>query len=259
MWRVIRWLIPLALITFGLLWPVVFSSSSDASDVADPVVFSNFKADFVINPDGRLDAVETITGEFPSGRHGIFQWWDIANQNNPGLRQTPEIDSVLLDGRPVSYQMQWEGGERFRVAKIGDADRTLDWGTHVFEIRYRIRGVLDPSTTGANRAFATTMGAASASPSVFFWNVVAGSWNNRIERADISVTLPGNVGRVQCSVGVGVGSECRDPAIAGDTVRFSATDLPPRTPSEKLIPPSWIGVGCSSRCRSGRSARSASR
>ena len=158
MWRVIRWLIPLALITFGLLWPLVIQGGSEASNAEDPVVFSNYKADFVVNRDGRLDAVETITGEFPSGRHGIFQWWDIANQNNPGLRQKPEITSILLDGEPISYQMLWEGGERFRVAKIGDPDRTLSWGTHVFEIRYSIPGVLDPGTTGANKTFAAATG-----------------------------------------------------------------------------------------------------
>jgi len=165
MGRVIRWLISLALITFGLLWPVVLSSSSEASDIEDPVVFSNYRAHFAVNRDGRLDAVETITAEFPSGRHGIFQWWDISNQNNPGLRQKPEINSILLDGEPVSYQMMWEGGERFRVAKIGDPDRTLTWGSHVFEIRYSIPGVLDPGTTGANKTFAASTGQPSASPS----------------------------------------------------------------------------------------------
>ena len=70
MWRLIRWLIPLALITFGLLWPLVFRGDSAASDVSDPVVFSNYKADFVVDRDGQLDAVETITAEFPGGRHG---------------------------------------------------------------------------------------------------------------------------------------------------------------------------------------------
>jgi Predicted membrane protein (DUF2207) len=101
----------------------------------------------------------------------------------------------------------------------------------VFEIRYSIPGVLDPGTTGANRSFATATGTPSASPSVFFWNVVAGSWNNRIKQADISVTLPGDVGRAQCSVGFGVGGECRDLTTAGDTVTFSASDLSPRTPA----------------------------
>ncbi len=46
--------------------------------------------------------------------------------------------------------MLWEGGQRFRVAKIGDPDQYLSSGTHVFEIRYTIDGVLDPGTTGAD-------------------------------------------------------------------------------------------------------------
>ena len=230
MWRVIRWLIPLALITFGLLWPLVFRGDSAASDVSDPVVFSNYKADFVVNRDGRLDAVETITAEFPSGRHGIFRYWDVANQNSPRVRQKPEITSILLDGRPAPYQMLWEDGERFRVAKIGDPDQYLSWGTHVFEIRYSIAGVLDPGTTGADKTFAAGMGAPSTSPSVFFWNVIAPSWNNTIDNAEISVTLPGDVGRVQCSVGYGLGRACRDLTIEGNTVTLAATNLAPRTP-----------------------------
>ena len=98
--------------------------------------------------------METITGEFPSGRHGIFQYWDTTNPNDPRIRQTPEITSILLDGEPVSYQMLWEDGDRFRVAKIGDPDSTLSWGTHVYEIRYTVPGVLDPGSTGENRRFA---------------------------------------------------------------------------------------------------------
>ena len=277
MGRVIRWLISLALITFGLLWPLVFTGSSDASDVDDPVVFSNYKADFVVNRDGRLDAVETITGEFPSGRHGIFQWWDVSNQNNAGLRQKPEISSILLDGEPISYQMMWEGGQRFRVAKIGDPDRTLTWGTHVFEIRYSIPDVLDPGTTGANKTFAASTGQPSLSPSVFLWDVVGRSWNNSIGQADISVTLPGDIGRVQCSVGVGVGRQCQDVAINGDTVTFSAVNLAPRTPVtvragvdvptppqaslpwpsawDRILGQSVIGVVWIAGCRSGIRAR----
>src|SRR5689334_6933746 len=204
MGRLFKWLIPLALITFGLLWPLVFTGGSQASDASDPVVFSNYQANFVVNSDGQLDAVETITAEFPGGRHGIFRYWDVANQNSPRVRQQPEITSILLDGEPASYQMLWEDGERFRVAKIGDADKYLSYGTHTYEIRYRIPGVLDPGGTGADKTFASGMGAPSTSPSVFFWNVIAPSWNNAIENVDITVTLPGDVGRAQCSVGYGV-------------------------------------------------------
>ncbi len=47
-----------------------------------------------------------------------------------------------------------EGGDRFRVAKIGDADVYLSSGTHVFEIRYSIPGVLDPGALGSDKTFA---------------------------------------------------------------------------------------------------------
>jgi hypothetical protein len=230
MGRLFKWLIPLALITFGLLWPLVFKGGSQASDIDDPVVFSNYKVNAVVDRVGDMNAVETITAEFPGGRHGIFRYFDVANQNSLRVRQKPEITSILLDGQPAPYQMLWEDGERFRVAKIGDPDQYLTWGTHVFEIRYTIPGVLDPGNTGANKQFAAATGQQSASPSVFFWNVIAPSWNNRIERADISVSLPGQVGRAQCSVGYGVGRACEVLTVSGDTVELSAENLPPRTP-----------------------------
>jgi hypothetical protein len=66
--RVLAWSIPLVLIAIGLLWPLVFRGESEAGPANDPVVFSNYRADFVVNADGRLDAVETITAEFPGGR-----------------------------------------------------------------------------------------------------------------------------------------------------------------------------------------------
>ena len=74
------------------------------------------------------------------------------------MRQEPEVTSILLDGEWVPYQMLWEDGERFRVAKIGDPDQYLDSGTHVFEIRYTIDGVLDPGSTGADKRFAQSVG-----------------------------------------------------------------------------------------------------
>ena len=65
--RVIGWSIPLVLIAIGLLWPLVFNGESKAGPASDPVVFSNFKADYVVDADGGMDAVETITAEFPGG------------------------------------------------------------------------------------------------------------------------------------------------------------------------------------------------
>jgi len=143
------------------------------------------------------EALETITAEFPDARHGLFRYWDIADPNSPRVRHTPDVTSILLDSQPASYQMLWEDGERFRVAKIGDADQYLNAGTHVYEIRYAIDGVLDPASTGADKTFAESTGAAVTTGSVFYWNVIPPAWNNRIQRADISITLPGAVPRVR--------------------------------------------------------------
>jgi uncharacterized membrane protein YgcG len=230
MGRLFKLLIPLALIAFGVLWPLVFRGGAEASNVSDPVVFSNYKADFIIGGDGQLDAVETITAEFPGGRHGIFRYWDVANPNNPRLRQKPEITSILLDGEPAQYQMLWEQGERFRVAKIGNPDQYLNPGTHVFEVRYSIPGVLSPGSAGADRQFAESTGQSAATPSVFLWNVIPQAWNNEIERADISITLPGEVPSAQCSVGYGRGIACSDLTITGNRVDLWAFNLQPRTP-----------------------------
>ena len=231
MGRLFAWLITLALLSFGLLWPLVFTGeNSQATAADDPVVITDYQADFVVGDDGRLDAVERITADFPGGRHGIFRYWDVTNPNSPHVRQTPQIESITLDGDSVPYQMLSEDGDRFRVAKVGDPDEYLRPGSHVFEIRYAIDGVLDPGSTGADRRFAGAAGQPTADGSVFFWNVIAPAWNNRIQRADITVTLPGAVTGAQCSVGYGLGAPCRDLSISGDTVRLSAQYLAPRTP-----------------------------
>ena len=142
------WLTIAALfVAVGVLWPLPFSGLSQAGPASDPVTISDFQADLRIDAAGNLDAVETITGEFPGDRHGIFRYWDVANPNDSGVRQEPNVISVLMDGAPMPYTMLWEDGDRFRVAKIGDPGSYLDYGTHVFEIRYTIPGVIDPGTS----------------------------------------------------------------------------------------------------------------
>ena len=227
--RRVAWLIPLLLAVVGLLWPVVFSGTPSSGEVSDPVTISTLRADFTVDRDGIMQAEETITAEFPYGRHGIFRFWDVSNPNNSHLRQLPEVSEISLDGNPVPYQLLWQNNDRFLVAKIGDPANYLTMGTHVFRIRYSISGVLDPGSVGAKKDFASSTGDPSA-PSVFFWNVIAPGWDNQIASAQVTVSLPGPVTGAQCSVGTGVGRGCDGLAVDGDAVRLSATDLPPRTP-----------------------------
>ncbi|MBU3706065.1 MAG: DUF2207 domain-containing protein, partial [Mycobacterium sp.] len=211
------------------MWPAMFSGPSGGAQVDDPVVITTLRAQFDVDADGLMQATETITGEFPYGRHGIFRYWDISNANSFRARQVPDITEISLDGRPVPFQLSWEN-DRFRVAKIGDPDSYLTPGSHTYRIRYSVPGVLDRGMTGADRKFASAIGDPGSAPSVFFWNVIAPAWNNRIERAEVAVTLPGPVPGVKCSVGAGVGLPCEELAVTGQTVRLAATGLPPRTP-----------------------------
>ena len=72
--RRLGWLIPLLLVGVGLLWPLLLSGSSGGGAVnADPVEFSSYRAEFNVDAAGLMQATETITAEFPGGRHGIFR------------------------------------------------------------------------------------------------------------------------------------------------------------------------------------------
>ncbi|MCW1957474.1 MAG: DUF2207 domain-containing protein, partial [Mycobacterium sp.] len=226
--RKVALLIPALLTVLGLLWPAIFTGTSQSGPVADPVRFSSLRAEFTVGADGLMHATETITAVFPSGRHGIFRYWDIANANDSHVRQEPEVTEISLDGESVPYDMLWKD-DRFRVAKIGDPDSYVMPGTHIYRIRYSVPGVLDAGTKGAAKQFASKTGDADAQ-SVFFWNVIAPAWNNEIDRAEVSITLPGPVPGVQCSVGGGVGRGCDGLTVTGNTVTLSAENLAPHTP-----------------------------
>lgn len=229
-WRMIARLVPVLLIALGLLWPALFAGSSQGAPVDDPVTITSLRADFTVDRDGLLQATETVTAEFPSGRHGIFRFWDISNPNDTRVRQIPDVVEISLDGQSVPYEMLTREKGRIVVAKIGDPDSYLTPGSHVYRIRYTVPGVLDPGRTGDTKTFASSVGASPAeAPSVFFWNVIA-RWNNRIDQADVTVTLPATVPGAQCSIGAGVGQPCTGLSVDGTTLRLSAVYLPPGTP-----------------------------
>jgi hypothetical protein len=228
--RKLAWLIPLLLVAVGLLWPLVLSiTPSSSATLSDPVTITSLQAEFAVDRDGLMQATETITAQFPTGRHGIFRFWDVANQNDTHVRQVPDVQEISLDGQPVPYEFLWKNGKRFLVAKIGDPNSYVGDGSHVYRIRYSIPGVLEPASTGDNRTFASTVGS-PAGPSVFFWNVIAPGWANDIEKTDISVRLPAAVPGAQCSVGMGVGRACDGLTVEGDTVRITTGALAPGTP-----------------------------
>ena len=216
----------------GLLWPLLgglFPTSSSPAN--DPVVITEYRAQFDIDADGSLTATEDITAAFPSGRHGIFRYWDVVDAADPGIRYIPTVTGITMDDRSAPYETFWESGDRFLVAKIGDPDRYLDPGEHRYRISYTIPGAISPASAGAQAEFASSQGNDPGPVgSTFLWTVVAQGWEMRIERAVVSIALPGVTGQVQCSAGrPGAAQACAIKGAGTAEVTLAAENLPPRS------------------------------
>ena len=65
------------LVTVGLLIaPAVAAMKADEGTTAadDPVSISDYRADLLVVGDGGLVGKETVTTQFPAGRHGPAAW-----------------------------------------------------------------------------------------------------------------------------------------------------------------------------------------
>jgi uncharacterized membrane protein YgcG len=208
--RVLALLVLGVLVAFPLLgwhWPV-----SDAEP--ETTTISNYQVRYDVGADGRMHVRETITVQFGYGKHGIFQFFDHADENAPYLRRVPQDILVDRDGEPEGLELSTEDHGRITVAKIGRPDATVPVGTHVYEIRYWIDDVLLPTADGSR----------------FYWNLVPGGWRQPIDHAELTVRLPSEAGPVLCAVGYGRTRGCTGTGSGSDRLRVSVDDLPPDTP-----------------------------
>ncbi|MET1133716.1 MAG: DUF2207 domain-containing protein, partial [Aeromicrobium sp.] len=217
-----------AVILVGILLVPALATMSDSSTsgVADPVAITSYRATYDIDEDGTLNATETITADFPWGRHGIFRYWDLADRADHTVRYRPRDVSIRLDGDSVEVDRSWEQGRRFRVARIGSADEYLSPGPHTYTISYRIDGALAPNPERVADANASWTGG-DADRSEFVWQVVAAGWSMPIREADIRVTLPTTTDRLECSIGDG--RTCTVEGEGTPTLRIATSDLAPNT------------------------------
>lgn len=201
----------------------------DRSMTPDPVTITSYNADFTIDGDGTVSAVERITAAFPPVLHGIFRFWDLKNPANSHVRLDPYDIEVTLDGQPVPVEMSWQSGRRYRVAKIGDPDKYLVPGSHTFVIAYRIKGALSP--TGAATSSSSSWSESLEAQSVFSWSVVAPGWTMAMEETSSRVTLPVVAERVRCSTGSPALNDCELSTGATEKiVNITTGPLAPRTP-----------------------------
>ena len=210
--RILGLVVLLGVVAFGA---VNVDTTEDAAS-SDNAVIKNFDADFTVAADGTLTAVETLTLNFPSSKHGIFRLLDTRDRNNSKNRLRPYDISVTRDGSSEPFEVLKESRGRYRNIKIGDPDRTI-FGEHVYRIRYKIDGVLTPGQAGTRTQF--------------YWNVIGSGWLNRIEAYDLRVHLPAATSNVFCAVGDGVTTpNCQAGSGTDLSIRAANADLSPNTP-----------------------------
>lgn len=208
-----------------VLLPLITTSSSGGSVGADPVTITDYRADITVGRDGSLDATETVVAEFPYGRHGIFRYWDLNDTSNRGVRYTPQDIDITMDGSSVPFELSWEQGERFRVAKIGDASYYVTPGLHTYVLKYRVTGVLAPGSSPVNRGDTSSWGTDATSR--MLWRVVADGWQMTMNKTESTIRLPATPLSFTCATNRGIDCEISAP---DDTTRVVRTgELPPMT------------------------------
>lgn len=204
-----------ALVLFAMIPALLWGHGSE-EDVVEPTTIVSYTADFTVDDDGSMEAVESVTVLFPEDveRRGIFRFFDRHDPNATRLRRDPQDVKVTMDGQPVEVELSTEGRERFLVARVGSEDVIVQPGEHTYRISYRIDDVLLPDGDGSR----------------LVWDVIPGGWQQEIEEARVTVQLPEIASASQCDVGWGRSGGC---TVVGDDSHLLAVDigpLPSRTP-----------------------------
>jgi uncharacterized membrane protein YgcG len=221
--RLVGYTIGVAVLAALLSIPALFFGDGEPTANYEDTTITSYVADFDLEADGDLKVVETITVDFPVwGKHGIFRFWDRIDPNDDNARRDPDDIRVTRDGREEEFELSNEDHGRFRVAKIGSADVTLDIGEHVYVISYTIDGVI---TEGAD--------AITDERSQFYWQLIPGGWQQSIDSATLTVSLPvASEADVQCAIGWDPDTDtaCEVQGAGTTDLTIETGPIGPRTP-----------------------------
>jgi uncharacterized membrane protein len=215
--------IGLGVIALLVCIPALFYGHGTVSATSEETTITNYVADFDVAKNGDMDVSETITVNFPVyGKHGIFRFWDIVDDNAPHARRIPEDISVTRDGHSEPVEFSWEDHHRQRVARIGDPNSTLDLGDHTYVIKYHIDGVLVANNEKVTGSDVDTM---------FYWQLIPRGWQQTIEQSKLTVHLPVNSQPdVMCAIGTNSTTGCTAEGAGTQDLTVTTGPIADRTP-----------------------------
>ncbi|MEL6859525.1 MAG: DUF2207 domain-containing protein [Pseudomonadota bacterium] len=136
-----------------------------------------FDVEIEVEQDGDITVTETITVNVEGRdiRRGIFRELPAYYLDEDGVGRLPyryDILSIKRDGAREPYEREQSGNAV--IVRIGNPDRRLDFGQHVYELRYRVKNQI--------RYF--------DQHDELYWNVTGTYWMFPILSASASVSLP---------------------------------------------------------------------
>ena len=197
----------------AILWPALGVDTSSAGASTEDTTITQYDAQFDLSANGDLAVTERLTVDFPVvGKHGIFRFFDRYDPSAPRALRTPYDISVTRDGNPEPFELSHSSHDRYVVAKIGDPNVTVGLSQHLYVIKYRIDGVLEPGTDGATQ---------------FYWNLIPGGWQQAIGRVHLAVHVPASPSNARCVVS---SSPCTVREPNSTLLTIDSHGIPPRTP-----------------------------
>ena len=141
---------------------------------------NSFDVAITVQEDGDIDVSErlNVTSEGYEIRRGIFR--DLPRYYADDLHEGDKlpyqykVKRVTRNGASEPYEILKEGNA-YQI-RIGDADKYLEHGEHVYEIEYEVKNQI--------RYF--------EDHDELYWNVTGNYWLFPIEKASLRVTLPEN-------------------------------------------------------------------
>ncbi|MFS8116078.1 DUF2207 domain-containing protein, partial [Rhizobium jaguaris] len=193
-----------------------FATAAPAAEVINA-----FDQTITLNRDGSIQVTETIAvnAEGRAIRRGIFRDFPLTFIDSAGREAQVDFDvvSVDRDGQPEDWRKERiEGGERIY---IGNADRIISRGPHIFRITY--------TTNRQIRYF--------DDHDELYWNVTGNGWLFPILRASATVTLPDGVKPQQLAYYTGpIGATGQDASASAQANKVTFVTTRPLAQTEGL-------------------------